>query len=211
MLAGVLAAAVGVGQETFSGSASAQCHVEGVDDQAAGHGFIHGPADDLSAEQILDDGEIQPSVGGGDVGDICRPGGVGPVGFETSGQKVFGNRHSVSGVGGAYEATRGFRLDSVRFHESSHGVDRAGLSASVERGGYARAAVAALDFLVDTADRGEQIVASLPGGAGDASDAVEPGVVARLRDLQGGAGPGDGAVSAVFLKETVAQLGGLAK
>jgi hypothetical protein len=44
--------------------------VQGSDGQLLAHVIAHRPADHLAAEQVEDDGPVQPPLIGGDVGDV---------------------------------------------------------------------------------------------------------------------------------------------
>ena len=48
-------------------------HTQCVDDQAPFHALAHGQVDNLTTEQIDDDGEIDPAFLGPEINDVARP------------------------------------------------------------------------------------------------------------------------------------------
>ena len=70
---GVLAAAIGVMNETRPWTAPLDCHGQGGDGEFGAHMLAHRPADDFSGEQIEDHGQVEPALAGRDVGDVRQP------------------------------------------------------------------------------------------------------------------------------------------
>ena len=48
--------------QAFSRSASEPRHGQGIDDEVSCHALAHRPADHLPAEQVDDDGQVQPAA-----------------------------------------------------------------------------------------------------------------------------------------------------
>ena len=59
--------------EAFSRSASKPRYGQGIDDEVSRHTPAHRPADHLLAEQVDDDGQVQPAFLRGDVCYISGP------------------------------------------------------------------------------------------------------------------------------------------
>jgi len=76
------------------------------------HVILHGPTDDLPAEEIHDGIQIQPALRGRDVGDVGEPDPVRGWGRKVSRDQVRCGRQAVAVVGGtdpARRATRAWR------------------------------------------------------------------------------------------------------
>jgi hypothetical protein len=65
LLAGVLAAAIGVMQQRIGLAASPDRHHQGIGNELRRHRCAHRPADNPPGEQIDDDGDVKPA--------FCRP------------------------------------------------------------------------------------------------------------------------------------------
>src|SRR6202171_3817789 len=61
------------------------------------------PPDDTAGEEVDDDGQIQPSFAGPDIGDVCSPLLVRPLGREVLIDDVRRDRPGMMTVGGAFE------------------------------------------------------------------------------------------------------------
>src|SRR3954470_3043022 len=59
--AGVLRALIGMEDQAFSRSASEPHHGQGINDEVSRYTLAHRPANHLPAEQVDDDGQVQPS------------------------------------------------------------------------------------------------------------------------------------------------------
>jgi hypothetical protein len=140
--------------------------------------------------QVLDGGQVQPTLAGRDVRDVRHPRRIGSGGLELTVAKVICHRKVVVGVrGGAAKRPRGFRGDAGLTPQLGDGVDAAVVAAGHQFGVDARAAVAGLDLGVDCPDLHKQGIASLLSGAARGS---LPGVVASGGDLQRRAEPTHG-------------------
>ena len=70
----ILAASIRVVQQTLSRISTAKGHLQRIYGQLTGHSGGGRPTDHLSVEKIQEHSQIQPSLIGGDVGDITNPG-----------------------------------------------------------------------------------------------------------------------------------------
>jgi hypothetical protein len=146
-----------------------QGHGEGVEDQSGVDGIGHGPADDLSAEEIENGGEEKPAFAGMDVGDVGHPDLVGRGGLRGLGQAVGSDGVVVVAIGGADAVA------ALLATAQAHGVHDAGdafasMAASVgtEGGLDARAPVGATATGVDGLDLdGEVLVLESAGSGAD--------------------------------------------
>ncbi len=73
LLAGVLAALIGVVQQLVGLAASPDRHQQCIRDQLRGHAGAHRPADHAAREQIDHGRHIEPALGGPDVGEVGNP------------------------------------------------------------------------------------------------------------------------------------------
>jgi hypothetical protein len=79
-------------QERVGFAAPPDRHHEGVGDELSRHLGLHRPADNASGEQVNDSGDIEPSLGGPDIGEVCDPLLVRPLGDELPVEKVGSDR-----------------------------------------------------------------------------------------------------------------------
>ena len=98
--AGVLAAAVGVEDQFGSRLAMSKRHAPGREDQLGVDVLVHGPADDPTAVDIHDAGQVEPALLGGDVGDVPDPDLIGSARGGQIGQAIGGDGLVVVAVGG---------------------------------------------------------------------------------------------------------------
>src|SRR5207253_3800268 len=108
------------------------------------------PADDPPREQILDNGQIQIALAGGDVGDVRQPDLIGFGGVDLPVQEVVGYGPIVVGVGGGdAKLPRRFGHDTVVVHQAGDGVDAAVVPARDQFLVHTWAAVAGFELGVD--------------------------------------------------------------
>ncbi len=69
----ILAAAVGVMNQTSLGSTLTQSHPQCLLGQGAGQGATHRPADDAARETVHDTRQVQPALASWNVGDVGHP------------------------------------------------------------------------------------------------------------------------------------------
>ena len=77
LLAGVLAAAIGVMQQRIGFASSPDRHHQSIGDELRGHGGVHRLADHAPGEQINDDRNIEPALRRPDIGEVSDPFTVG--------------------------------------------------------------------------------------------------------------------------------------
>jgi len=86
---GVLDAAVGVEDESRRRFLPAHRHGERREGQLGVDAVPESVADHLFVTKVLDDGEVEPALAGGDVGDVTGPGLVGQRESEIAAQQVW--------------------------------------------------------------------------------------------------------------------------
>ena len=99
---GVLDAPVTVKNEPLGRMAAADCQMEGFQRQGCVDALRKGIAHHFSGAQVLNDGQIEPALCGGNVGNIAHPGLIWLVEREFSLQKVWYRGVTVPGVGGDF-------------------------------------------------------------------------------------------------------------
>ena len=85
---GVLDAAVGVEDETRSGSAAPDGHSKGGEGEVCVDGLGEGVADDLLCAKVFHNSAVEPALAGGDIGNIADPCGVWLVKGETARKEI---------------------------------------------------------------------------------------------------------------------------
>ncbi len=85
-----LTALVGMHQHRIFGLPAPQRHQQSIEHQISVDAAAHGPANDLAREQVKHHRQVQPPLMGADVGDVCDPRLVDPIGRELSVQMVGG-------------------------------------------------------------------------------------------------------------------------
>src|SRR3954468_21501615 len=88
--------------QAFSRSASEPRHGQGIDDQLSCHALAHRPADHLPAEQVDDDGQVQPAFLSGNVRYIAGPHQIRSFRLKVTVQHVIRNRQTMMAVGGRF-------------------------------------------------------------------------------------------------------------
>ena len=88
LLAGVLAAAIGVMQQRIGLAAPPDRHHQGIGDELRRHRGAHRPADHAPREQIDDGRHIEPAFRRPDIGEVGDPFAVGRGGFEAAVEHV---------------------------------------------------------------------------------------------------------------------------
>jgi len=176
VLAGVLAAAVGMCQQPLAGQAALHGHRQRIHNQAALQVFGHRPTHDASRVQILDGCQVQPALTGRDAGDVRHPGFVGLGGVELAVQEVVCHGHVVVRVRGrAAELPRRFRGNTGLLHPFGDGVAAAVVATGHQLSMDARAAIAGFELGMDGTDLHEK---GVPPLLLRATRSLPPGVVA---------------------------------
>jgi len=116
---GVLAAAIGVVNEPGSWALPLDRHGQCGDRQLLAHVMAHRPSHHLTAEEIQDDGELQPPLVGRDVTDVGEPDLVRPRGEKGLPEKIVSNRQGMIAIGGDHTEPPAFRCtDAVAPHQT---------------------------------------------------------------------------------------------
>jgi len=140
---GVLTASVGMEEGSLGERSRVRGLLEGADDEFRMHGWGEFPSKDATAEKIDDDGEVEPPLAGGDVGDVAddldagagRRSGV----FEEIGR---GSGPMIGLSGARSEGLSRPCLQASGAHEAGDAVLRTGLSEGVKGVGHSGTAVA---------------------------------------------------------------------
>src|ERR1700682_6132685 len=97
----ILAAAVGMVDQPGQRTPRQKRSAESSQGQIPMQTITNRPADDTAGEEVDDDGQIQPSFAGPDIGDVCSPLLVRPLGREVLIDDVRRDRPGMMTVGGA--------------------------------------------------------------------------------------------------------------
>jgi len=92
-------AAVGVEDRAGADQAAAVSQLDGVADEFGAHVRRHGVPDDFPVEQVDRGGQIQPALGGGQVGDVTDRPQARRRGGEVAADQVWGRRGLAVGLG----------------------------------------------------------------------------------------------------------------
>lgn len=98
------------------------------------------PSDDASEEESEDDGEVEPSLAGPDIADLCDPLLVRPCGGEVPIEQIGRGRRGMAAVGRATEATLHAGPQAVLAHPLCDPVSANGKPLVLKLAGHARAA-----------------------------------------------------------------------
>jgi hypothetical protein len=97
--AGVLNAAIGVKEEIPRWVAMQQSHGKRLENQSGIDAIAHGPADDLTAVEIENGGQVKPALASLDVGDVSDPDLIGSCGAGCLRQAIRSDRLVMVAVG----------------------------------------------------------------------------------------------------------------
>ena len=98
--AGVLDATIGMMEQAGFGTTRVNGLEHGLLNQGGFEMGRSSPADDFSAEEIHDGGQVKPTLSGKDVSDVTDPNAIGRFGFWCSGQAIGREGMRMMGVGG---------------------------------------------------------------------------------------------------------------
>src|SRR5215469_18824860 len=180
-VAGVLAAAIRVMQQTLRRMAVLQGHLQGVQHDATFEPFADRPADHAAREQIDDYRQVQPTLQGPQIGNVCDPAAVGGGHGKLPVQQILLNRQAVPGISGAAVATVSARTQSCSSHQPRHPLAAGALAALAQLEVDPRAAVAAATLAINRRDFEPQPLI-FPGMMGGRP--FTPSVVPRARDFE---------------------------
>jgi hypothetical protein len=88
LLAGVLAALVGMMQQGVRFAATPDRHDQGIGDKLCRHARAHRPANDATGEQVNDHSYVEPAFRRPDIGEVSDPFAIGGGGFEAAVKNV---------------------------------------------------------------------------------------------------------------------------
>src|SRR5690349_8042909 len=181
LVAGVLAAAIRVMQQTLRRMAVLQRHLQGVQHDAAFEPFAERPANHAAREQIDDYRQVQPTLQGPQIGNVCDPAPVGGGHGKLPVQQILLNRQAMPGISGGAEATVSARPQSCSSHQPRHPLAPGALAAHAQLEVDSRATVAAAILPVNRCDFEPQplIFLGMMGGR-----PFTPSVVSRPRDFE---------------------------
>jgi hypothetical protein len=141
---GVLTASVGMEESSLGEQARVLGLLEGSSDELRMHGSGEFPSNDATAEKIDDDGEVEPSLAGGDVGDVADDLDAGAGGLSGVFEEIGRGSGPMVGLSGARpEGLSRPCLQACGAHEAGDAVLRTGLSEGVKGVGHSGTAVAA--------------------------------------------------------------------
>jgi len=92
-------------------------HAQRIGHQAGLHVGCHAPAGHVSAMQVDYSGQVQPTLIGGDVGNVTGPHGVGLRGLEVAIQQIGCNGQVVLAVSGNDIPALASGFNAVQFHQ----------------------------------------------------------------------------------------------
>src|SRR5215469_5687355 len=181
LAAGVLAAAIRVMQQTLRRMAVLQCHLQGVQRDAAIEPFAERPADHAAREQIDDYRQVQPTLQSPQIANVCDPAAVGGGHCKLPVQQILLNRQAMPGISGAAEATVCASTQSCGSHQPRHPLAPSALAALAQLEVDPRAPVAAAILAINRRDFEPQplIFLGMIGGR-----PFTPSVVSRARDFE---------------------------
>ncbi len=112
--------------DALPGLSPPHCHQQRVEHEFSGQRRLHRPTDDLARVQVHDDGEVEPSLPGPNIGDVGDPDAIGRLdGFAINAIRCQ-NRRPTGDVARYFIAAYGSNL--VATHEPRHPMPAAGFS-----------------------------------------------------------------------------------
>jgi hypothetical protein len=97
---GVLHPTVAMMNEPAGRTVALESHDQGINAQPRLEVIRHGPAHDLARGQVLESGQVENLLVGGDVRDVGQPHGIGALGHKGPTQPVRCNRQVMAAVRG---------------------------------------------------------------------------------------------------------------
>jgi hypothetical protein len=133
------------------------------------HVLAHRPADHFAGEQVEDHGQVEPALGGRDIGDVGQPNVIGSVRDKALVQQVFRHRQRMLAVSRAdAKAARRPCPDAVLTHEPGDPLAAGGLAFGAQLGVDARRPVSLAVPSMNPPDIGQQLT------VGDLARALRP-------------------------------------
>jgi len=139
-------------QQTLRRVALLQRHLQGVQRDAAFEPFIQRPANHAAGEQIEDYCQVQPTLLGPQIGNVCDPAAVGGGHGKLPVQQILLNCQAVPGISGAAEATGFAGTQSCSSHQPRHPLAPGALAALAQLEVDPRTAVPAAILVINRRD-----------------------------------------------------------
>ena len=181
LLVSVLAALIGVMNETRHWLSLLEGHLQRLDGQRTGHPLRHCPADNAARAQIQDGGQVEPPFQSRDVSDVGQPLLIRLFGGKVPFQQVGSHGMGLVALGGRLESPFMLGPDVIPPHQARNPVLTALPTQRQERVIDAWAAIGLVVITMDDLDLLQELSIrhlSLAGRPG------VPGVVATARHLQ---------------------------
>src|SRR5204863_2070863 len=138
---GILDASIGVMHETSRWPPCLYGHPQGCQRKLSAQMIAHGPADDPTAVQVHDGGEVEPALIGLDVGDVGEPYLIWCGSGEAALQQVRGDRQVVTAISRLHPSWPGHDgANAVSAHQSLNASAACPASLGSQRGMDAGAA-----------------------------------------------------------------------
>jgi len=185
IVAGVLAATIGVMNEPGLGTACVDRLRQGVLDEAGFEMRSGGPADDFAAVKVHDRRQVKPALLGGEhISDIADPYAIDGLWRRCHRQHIAGNRVRMPGVSRLWAEgpfLAGFEPQGA--HMPGHAIAATGNTQPAQTNGQTRAAINLTLSMEQLLERLSQTLICLRPCAGNP---LPPGVIGTTRHPQGG-------------------------
>lgn len=161
---GILHTTIGVEEQVIRRVAVKEGHAKSFEDEGGINGLAHGPTDDLTAEEIEDGSQIQPTFLGLDVRDISNPDLVWSGCFRSLCQAVWGDWVGMVAVGGFDAvATPLASTETLSLHQAGHPISSVAMPRAAENLNNAWTPVGLTALDMDELDGfGQQLVLESP-------------------------------------------------
>jgi hypothetical protein len=166
---------------------SAVGHVEGIHDEFRAVVIGHGITDDLAGGQVQPAGEVEPALGGGQVGDVADQLDPGPLGVKVAADQVRGRLRLLVGPGQRAALAPGDASDVALAHHAGDALAVHPPPQTPQFGVDARDAVGAAGGDVQHRDLvRERVVGGLPGLVLQPDFCISPGQRSGGGECSGG-------------------------
>ncbi len=156
-MTGVLASAVRMEQHPRLRPTAEPRHRQRVQHQVGRHPRLDRPADHLAVEQVDHDCQIQPALGGGDVGDVAGPDPIRGFRHKVAIQHIRCHRKAVPGVRRCLVTPLVPSPDAVLTHQALDARQADPVTAPTQLGVNASSAVGLPNLLMDRADQHQRL------------------------------------------------------
>ena len=156
-MTGVLASAVRMEQHPRLRPTAEPRHRQRVQHQVGRHPRLDRPADHLAVEQVDHDCQIQPALGGGDVGDVAGPDPIRGFRHKVAIQHIRCHRKAVPGVRRCLVTPLVPSPDAVLTHQALDARQADPVTTPTQLGMNASRAVGLPNLLMDRADQHQRL------------------------------------------------------